>query len=329
MSMFVATRRVAARATAPNSSLSVKYGYRCFSASGKQVGFIGLGNMGSRMASNLLKNGHSLVVYDLNKEAVNKLAQQGAKSASSIAELAQQVDTLITMLPSSPHVKSTYTSSTGIFANGRPGALLIDSSTIDPNVAKEVAAEAKSKHFKMVDAPVSGGVGGAEAGTLTFMVGGDSEHFKMASEYLKFMGKNLVYCGGAGTGQIAKVCNNLLLGISMAGAAEAMGLGQKLGIDPKVLASIINTSSGRCWSTDTYNPCPGVMENVPSSRGYTGGFACDLMLKDMGLALSAAKATDWELKMGDEAYNLYKSMSEKGKGLKDFSGVFEHIWKAK
>lgn len=212
-----------------------------------------------------------------------------------------------------------------VFQAARPGTLLVDCSTIDPNVAAEVAKSASEKGFSMVDAPVSGGVGGAEAATLTFMVGGEEAAFEAARAYLRHMGKNIVHCGPASTGQVAKVCNNLILGISMAAVAEAMNLGVRLGADPKVLASIINTSSGRCWSSDTYNPVPGVMDNVPASRGYTGGFGVALMRKDLGLALDAAKAVDAPLPTGGLAHTLYSVMTNKGYGKRDFSSIFEFL----
>ena len=193
------------------------------------------------------------------------------------------------MLPSSPHVRSVYLGEYGVLAGVKPGTPLIDSSTIDPLTSREVAMDAKAKGCPMVDAPVSGGVGGAEAGTLTFMVGGEAHDYEAAKPILQAMGKNIVHCGGIGNGQVAKICNNMMLAIEMIATSEGMTLAAKLGMDPKIFAAIVNTSSGRCWSSDTYNPYPGVLENVPASRGYTGGFGADLMLKDLTLVTDAAK----------------------------------------
>jgi 3-hydroxyisobutyrate dehydrogenase len=231
------------------------------------------------------------------------------------------------MLPSSPHVKSVYLGDAGVLAGAAAGTTLIDSSTIDPATAREVAAAALARGFAMADAPVSGGTGGAEAGTLTFMVGAEPALFERIKPVLAHMGRNIVHCGGAGTGQVAKICNNMLLGISMVGVAEAMNLGVALGIDPKVLAGIINTSSGRCWSSDTYNPYPGVLPNAPASRGYTGGFGTDLMLKDLGLATDAAKQARQSVVMGATAQQLYQLLSSQGAGGLDFSSIINLLKK--
>lgn len=212
-----------------------------------------------------------------------------------------------------------------LFASARAGALLIDCSTIDPTVTRTLAAAAGQRKLRMVDAPVSGGVGGAEAGTLTFMVGGAAADFDAAKPLLAAMGKNIVHCGAAGTGQVAKLCNNLILGISMNAVAEAMNLGVKLGADPKVLAAIVNTSSGRCWSSEVYNPVPGVLPNVPSARGYSGGFGSALMAKDLGLALDAAKAAGAPLATGSAALSVYQMLMAHGMGGKDFSAVYAFL----
>ena len=291
------------------------------------VAFIGLGNMGSRMAANLLKKGHALSVFDVAPAATRALVAQGARAAASPAEAARGADAVVTMLPSSPHVRDCYDAAAGgVFAAARKGALLVDSSTIDPGVSRALAAAARARGLRMVDAPVSGGVGGAEAGTLTFMVGAhDAADFDAARPLLEGMGKNIVRCGGDGTGQVAKLCNNLVLGISMNAVAEAMNLGVKLGADPKVLAGVINSSSGRCWSSDTYNPVPGVMPNVPSSRGYAGGFGSALMAKDLGLALDAARAAGAPLPTGSAAAAVYALLMAHGEGAKDFSVVYEFL----
>ncbi len=244
------------------------------------IGFIGLGNMGAPMAHNLLKAGHQLSVFDLNAAAVENLVGAGALPVDSPTAIAQgNAELIITMLPAAAHVKSVYLGENGLIASSRESVMLIDCSTIDPHSAREVAKAAAEHGNPMLDAPVSGGTGGAAAGTLTFMVGGSDADFDRAQPILAAMGKNIVHCGAAGNGQVAKVANNMLLGISMIGVAEAMALGVALGMDAKTLAGVINTSSGRCWSSDTYNPFPGVLDNVPSSRGYSGGFGSDLMLR--------------------------------------------------
>jgi 3-hydroxyisobutyrate dehydrogenase len=286
-----------------------------------KLAFIGLGNMGGPMARNLLKAGHALTVFDVVKPNVDSLVALGAAAALSAKQAAAHGEIIITMLPSSPHVKSVYLGDDGVLAGAAAGSTLIDSSTIDPATAREVAAAAAQRGFAMADAPVSGGTGGAEAGTLTFMVGAEPALFERIKPVLGQMGKNIVHCGAAGTGQVAKICNNMLLGISMIGVAEAMNLGAALGIDPKVLAGIINTSSGRCWSSDTYNPYPGVLPNAPASRGYAGGFGTDLMLKDLGLATDAAKQARQSVVMGATAQQLYQLLSSQGAGGLDFSAI--------
>ncbi|MEJ6657032.1 MAG: 3-hydroxyisobutyrate dehydrogenase [Pseudomonas sp.] len=289
-----------------------------------KIGFLGLGNMGGPMAHNLIKAGHQLTVFDLSQAAVANLVEAGASAAPSIAELAKSdIELIITMLPAAQHVKAVYLGEDGLLANLAPAVRLIDSSTIDPMSAREVANAATKNGHRMIDAPVSGGTGGATAGTLTFMVGGDQGDFDVALPILQAMGKNIVYCGPSGNGQVAKVANNMLLGISMIGAAEAMNLGVSLGMDPKVLAGIINTSSGRCWSSDTYNPYPGVLENAPASRGYTGGFGTDLMLKDLGLATEAAKQARQPVVLGALAQQLYQTFSAQGNGGLDFSAIIK------
>jgi 3-hydroxyisobutyrate dehydrogenase len=277
--------------------------------------------MGAPMACNLLKAGHVLVVYDVVKQNVEALTAAGGQAATSARHAAAQGELVITMLPSSPQVKTVYLGEDGVLAGVAPGVTLVDSSTIDPHTAREVAARALQQGNLMADAPVSGGTGGAEAGTLTFMVGSTAAQFDQIKPILAHMGKNIVHCGASGNGQVAKICNNMLLAISMIGVAEAMSLGVALGIDAKILAGIINTSSGRCWSSDTYNPYPGVMENVPSARGYTGGFGADLMLKDLGLATDAAKQARQSVVLGALAQQLYQIFSSQGGGGRDFSAI--------
>jgi 3-hydroxyisobutyrate dehydrogenase len=291
------------------------------------IAFVGIGNMGGPMARNLLKAGHSLVVFDVVQRNVDALVAAGAGSATSAKLAASQGDLVITMLPSSPHVKGVYLGEDGVLAGVAGGVPLIDSSTIDPHTAREVAAAAAKHGNPMADAPVSGGTGGAAAGTLTFMVGAEPALFERIRPVLGAMGKNIAHCGGVGTGQVAKICNNLLLGISMIGVAEAMNLGVALGIEPRVLAGIVNASSGRCWSSDTYNPYPGVMDNVPAARGYSGGFATDLMLKDLGLATDAAKQAKQPVAMGALAHQLYQLLSSHGAGGQDFSAIINLLKK--
>ncbi|MHA6477036.1 3-hydroxyisobutyrate dehydrogenase [Stutzerimonas sp. KH-1] len=292
------------------------------------IGFIGLGNMGAPMAHNLLKAGHQLSVFDLNAAAVENLVGAGALPVDSPTAIAQgNAELIITMLPAAAHVKSVYLGENGLIAHSRAGVMLIDCSTIDPHSAREVAKAAAEHGNPMLDAPVSGGTGGAAAGTLTFMVGGSDADFDRAQPILAAMGKNIVHCGAAGNGQVAKVANNMLLGISMIGVAEAMALGVALGMDAKTLAGVINTSSGRCWSSDTYNPFPGVLDNVPASRGYTGGFGSDLMLKDLGLATEAAKQVRQPVVLGALAQQLYQSFSAQGHGGLDFSAIINQYRK--
>jgi 3-hydroxyisobutyrate dehydrogenase len=292
------------------------------------IGFIGLGNMGAPMAHNLLKAGHQLSVFDLNAAAVENLVGAGALPVDSPTAIAQgNAELIITMLPAAAHVKGVYLGANGLIAHSRAGVMLIDCSTIDPHSAREVAKAAAEHGNPMLDAPVSGGTGGAAAGTLTFMVGGSDADFDHAQPILAAMGKNIIHCGAAGNGQVAKVANNMLLGISMIGVAEAMALGVALGMDAKTLAGVINTSSGRCWSSDTYNPFPGVLENAPASRGYSGGFGSDLMLKDLGLATEAAKQVRQPVILGALAQQLYQSFSAQGHGGLDFSAIINQYRK--
>ncbi|WP_397450046.1 3-hydroxyisobutyrate dehydrogenase [Pseudomonas sp. NA-150] len=287
------------------------------------IAFIGLGNMGAPMARNLIKAGHSLNLFDLNKTVLAELAALGATASSSPKDAAQGVELVITMLPAAAHVRSVYLNEDGVLAGIGRGVPAVDCSTIDPQTIRDVAAAAAKQGVVLGDAPVSGGTGGAQAGTLTFMVGASAEHFEVLKPVLSQMGKNIVHCGDIGTGQIAKICNNMLLGISMIGVAEAMALGNTLGIDTGVLAGIINSSTGRCWSSEMYNPWPGIVETAPASRGYTGGFGAELMLKDLGLATEAARVAHQPVILGAVAQQLYQAMSLRGEGGKDFSAIIE------
>lgn len=288
------------------------------------IGFLGLGNMGSPMASNLLKAGYQLSVFDLSSSAVAELAEKGAQGCATVdALVAAAPDVLISMLPAAVHVKGVYLGENGLIAQLTKPTYLIDCSTIDPHSAREVAKTAQEAGHSMVDAPVSGGTAGAQAATLTFMVGGAVDDLAHIQPILQAMGKNITHCGDSGNGQVAKVANNMLLGISMVGVAEAMALGVSLGMDAKTLAGIINTSSGRCWSSEINNPYPDVLENVPASRGYSGGFGSDLMLKDLGLATEAARLAKQPVMMGAAAQQLYQAFSLQGHGNLDFSAIIK------
>lgn len=288
-----------------------------------KIAFIGLGNMGAPMARNLIKAGHSLNLFDLNQTVLAELGALGATVSASPKNASEGVELVITMLPAAAHVRSVYLNDDGVLAGIGRGVPAVDCSTIDPQTIRDVAAAAAKQGVVLGDAPVSGGTGGAQAGTLTFMVGASAEHFEVLKPVLAQMGKNIVHCGGIGTGQIAKICNNMLLGISMIGVAEAMALGNTLGIDTGVLAGIINSSTGRCWSSEVYNPWPGIVETAPASRGYTGGFGAELMLKDLGLATEAARVAHQPVILGAVAQQLYQAMSLRGEGGKDFSAIIE------
>ena len=292
-----------------------------------KIGFIGLGNMGSPMVKNLVKNGHKLIINDIVKSLAEPLVALGAEAKNSPAEVVKSsgIEIVITMLPASIHVKEVYLGEKGILKNIPKGICLIDCSTIDPQTARDVAKKSETQGNPMLDAPVSGGTVGAQSGTLTFMVGGDEKIFNIVKPILASMGKNIVHCGPSGNGQVAKVANNMLLGISMIGVAEAMSLGVSMGMDPKVLAGIINSSSGRCWSSEVYNPYPGVVANAPASRNYTGGFGTDLMIKDLGLATESAAQINQSATMARTALKLYKDLSSQGDGALDFSAIIKLI----
>lgn len=287
-----------------------------------KVAFLGLGNMGLPMALNLIKAGHEVQGFDLVRTQLDAFKVAGGIPMHSAAEAALDADVIISMLPASRHVESLYLGDSGLLAKVSPKAMLIDCSTISPQVSQSVAAAAKVKGFAMIDAPVSGGTAGAQAGTLTFMVGGDATDVERARPLLEKMGKNIFHAGPSGSGQTVKVCNNMLLGIQMLGTSEALRLGMANGMDPKVLSDIMSKSSGRNWVLELYNPCPGVMENVPSSKGYVGGFGVDLMLKDLGLATENASDLDASVPLGELSRKLYEAHSKAGNGQLDFSSVF-------
>mgnify|MGYP003703811595 FL=1 len=286
------------------------------------IGFIGLGNMGLPMAINLVNAGHRVLGFDLVQGQLDAFVKAGGEAAPNANATTENADMVITMLPASRHVEDLYLGDDGLLANAQTKTLLIDCSTISPKVAQAVASAAQKKGFAMVDAPVSGGTAGAQAGTLTFMVGGENAIVEAVRPILEKMGKNIFHAGKSGAGQTVKVCNNMLLGIQMLGTCEALRLGIANGLDPKVLSDIMSKSSGRNWALELYNPCPGVMENVPASRGYTGGFGVDLMHKDMGLATENAQALDASVPLAKLAQQLYQSHSAAGNGQLDFSSVF-------
>lgn len=290
-----------------------------------QIAFIGLGNMGAPMAANLLKAGHRLAVFDLVPEAVARLEQAGARAAASAADAAAGAQVVISMLPAGQHVKGLYLGEGALLDAVGPDALLIDCSTIDAQTARELATAAGQRGLAMLDAPVSGGVAGAEAGTLTFIVGGEAAALERARPILEAMGKKIFHAGGAGAGQVAKMCNNMLLGILMTGTAEALNLGVANGLDPKVLSEIMKASSGNNWALQVYNPYPGVMDGVPASRGYQGGFGVDLLVKDLGLALAAGMASQTALPLGTLVRQLYLAHSKQGAGRLDFSSIIRFL----
>lgn len=286
-----------------------------------QIAFIGLGHMGLPMARNLLNAGHTLSVFDLVASAVNELAAQGARAASSAADAVSSAEVVISMLPASRHVEGLYLGDAGLLSVIAPGSLILECSTIAPEAARKVHQAAAARGIALLDAPVSGGTAGAAAGTLTFMVGGDAATLERARPILANMGKNIFHAGPEGAGQVAKVCNNQLLAVHMIGTAEAMALGVANGLDPATLAEIMRQSSGGNWSLEKYNPWPGVMPNTPASKDYRDGFAAELMTKDLGLAQEAAQATASSTPMGALALQLYRLLLKQGQGKLDFSAV--------
>ncbi|MBB1150441.1 3-hydroxyisobutyrate dehydrogenase [Myroides sp. NP-2] len=288
-----------------------------------KIAFIGLGNMGGPMAANLIKNGHQVTGFDVSEAALNQLVAHGGQVAATALEVASGAEVVVSMLPSGKHVADLYTEA--FMAQLQPNAVLIDSSTIDAVTARSVAAKAVALGHAMIDAPVSGGTAGAQAGTLTFIVGGAAADFERAKPILEAMGQNIFYAGESGAGQVAKICNNMLLAIHMIGTSEAINLGVRHGLDPKVLSEIMQKSSGRNWSLEVYNPYPGVSETTPASKGYAGGFAVDLMAKDLGLAAEASLDTKSSTPLGHAALNLYRMWSEAGNGKFDFSSIIKFL----
>ena len=289
----------------------------------KSVGFIGLGNMGLPMVANLLKAGYRVHAYDVVPEPVQVAVDQGATSAASAAEATSQADVVVSMVPNSPEVEVAYLSAGGILEGARPGQIAIDMSTIDPATTRKVGARLEAAGVRMLDAPVSGGVPGAVAGTLTIMVGGDPGVFAEARPILSAMGRNVVYVGPLGSGEVAKICNNLLAGVSMIAAAEAFTIGLRSGVDPKILHEIIRTSSGNCWAIENNCPVPGLVPKAASNREFAAGFMTDLMAKDLSLARAAARDLGVSCFSGALAHDLYMLASRHGLGRKDFSSVIQ------
>ncbi|UJF21122.1 3-hydroxyisobutyrate dehydrogenase [Shewanella sp. OMA3-2] len=292
------------------------------------VAFIGLGNMGGPMAANLIKAGMTVTVFDLNPQAVASLTEQGALSAKTACGAAASADYVISMLPAGKHVQSIYMgddNNKGLLDVVGKDTLLIDCSTIDAATAQLVGAKAAEKGLAFMDAPVSGGTAGAAAGTLTFICGGTEAAFAKAQTVLTVMGANIFHAGQVGAGQIAKICNNMLLSVLMVGTSESLQLGIDNGLDPKVLSDIMKVSSGGNWTLEKYNPCPDVMENVPSSKGYQGGFMVDLMVKDLGLSQQTALGSNSSTPMGALARSLYVNHARQGHGRLDFSSIFEQF----
>jgi 3-hydroxyisobutyrate dehydrogenase len=290
-----------------------------------QIGFIGLGNMGLPMARNLIKAGHTVTGYDLNSAASDRFTSDGGVAATALDMACMGAEVIITMLPAGKDVRDVYLQRGGVLASALDGALLIDASTIDVETARAVAAAAQVNELAMVDAPVSGGVAGAEAGTLTFMVGGSDRAFERAKPILEAMGKTIVHAGGPGHGQAVKICNNMMLGVSMIAVSEAFLLAEKLGIDPQKLFDLASKASGQCWAMTSYCPVPGPVPASPANRGYQAGFTAAMMLKDLKLAQEAAKASGAKAPMSAAATALYNLFVEQGSARTDFSGIIRFL----
>ena len=288
-----------------------------------RIAFIGLGNMGGGMAANQAKAGRRVAAFDLSEAAVKRAAEHGCSPAASVAEAVKDVDAVITMLPAGPHVRKVYAEQ--VFPHAPKSAVLIDSSTIDVESARAVAAQAREQGFVFADAPVSGGTAAADAGTLAFMVGCDEADFPRVEEAIQPMSRATIRAGDHGAGQAAKICNNMVLGISMLGVCEAFALAERLGLDANAFFEIASKSSGQCWSLTSYCPVPGPVPTAPSNRGFEGGFAAAMMLKDLKLAQDAAAKAGATTPMGAQAEALYALFDRLGYGGKDFSGVIQML----
>ncbi len=285
------------------------------------IAFIGLGNMGGGMAANLVKNGFTVRAFDLSDDALAKAEAAGATRAASAADAVTGADAVVTMLPAGKHVEAVYTDD--VFGTAKPGTLFLDCSTIDVATARRVIAAAKAKGFQMADAPVSGGIAAANAGSLTFMVGGDDDAFSRAKPILSAMGKAVIHAGSDGNGQAAKICNNMLLGATMVATCEAFAMAEKIGLDAQTFYDISSVSSGQSWSMTSYCPVPGVGPQSPADNGYSGGFAVALMLKDLKLALEAAASVNASVPMGAQAESLYQLLANRGEAGQDFSSIIK------
>ena len=290
-----------------------------------KIGFVGLGNMGGPMAANLVRAGHEVKVFDLSTEAVKAAVDVGATASTSLADVAGNVDAIVTVLPAGKHVLSVYDGAEGLLAHAAPGTLMIDSSTIEVDDARKAAALAKEKGMRAVDAPISGGVAGATAGTLTFMVGGEADAFAAAEPILQAMGSNIIHAGDSGAGQAAKICNNMILGVSMIAVSEAFMLAKRLGVDAQKLFDISSKASGQCWSLTSYCPVPGPVPTSPANKDYQAGFAVDMMLKDLKLAQQASASANATTPMGALAESLYAMYSAGGNGGRDFSAIIKML----
>ena len=291
------------------------------------IGFIGLGNMGAPMAANLAKAGHRVIGFDIVAARVAAREAAGGRVAATMSEAAASGEIVITMLPAGPEVRSVYLGDDGVLVHARPGALLIDCSTIDVESARVVAAAAAEARFEMLDAPVSGGVLGAEAASLTFMVGGPAGAFERAQPILTAMGRTIVHAGAAGNGQAAKICNNIILGVSMIAVCEAFSLAERLGLAAETLFDVSAKSSGQCWALTSYCPVPGPVPASPANRGYAPGFTAAMMLKDLRLAQQAAGATAAPTPLGAAAANLFQLFVDEGAGGLDFSAIYRFLRK--
>jgi 3-hydroxyisobutyrate dehydrogenase len=291
------------------------------------IGFIGLGNMGAPMAANLVKAGHRVVGFDLVAAARERLKADGGEAAASADAAVEAGDIVITMLPAGPEVRAVYLGNGGVIGRARKGALLIDCSTIDVASARAVAEAAREAGFDMLDAPVSGGVGGAEAGTLTFMVGGEAKDFARAEPILQKMGRTIVHAGPSGNGQAAKICNNMILGATMIAVCEGFALAEKLGLSQQTLFDICAKSSAQSWAMTTYCPVPGPVPASPANRDYAPGFTAAMMLKDLRLAQQAAGGAAAATPMGAAAANLFQLFVDEGAGSRDFSGIYRFLRK--
>ena len=285
-----------------------------------KIAFIGLGNMGGGMAANLVKAGHKVHAFDLSADALGKAAEHGCETFIAVSDAVVDVDAVVTMLPNGSIVKTVYTSE--VIGKAPKGALFIDCSTIDLDTAREVTDLARGAGYEMVDAPVSGGIAAAQGGTLTFMVGGTQTAFDKASAVLEPMGKAVIHAGESGAGQVAKMCNNMLLAIHMIGTCEALALAEKAGLDPQKFYEISSKSTGYCWSLNDYTPAPGIGAASPADHDYAGGFASALMLKDLRLAMAGASTAGASVPMGEHAAKIYEAFVESGNGGKDFGAIF-------